>query len=161
MPAYGGSYRPVGPGFSERLSATTVGERAMGVSGAALFLFSFFTWFELGAVGKNAWGAVLSLIGVLLAVALVVVLVLRHLTAVELPPSLGGLNWDHVYLTGAGASFGFVLLQILVGQSAYGTKLLLTPWAAIGLLAAGAMLGGALTCLQGRRTGPEAAGPPS
>lgn len=133
----------------------------MGVSGTALFVFSFFTWFGGGVVAKNAWSGALSLIGVLFALAVVVVLVLRHLTTLQFPSSLGGLDWDHALLIGAAASFGLVLLQILVGHSAYGTELPLTEWAAIGLLAAGAVLGGALMSLQERRAGTSVVGPPS
>lgn len=137
----------------------SLGGKVAAGAAIALLVLSFPPWFRAGGSNDpNAWGGVLSLLGVLLGLALLIVMVLRELTPVGMPQRLGSLTWAQAYLIGAGAAFGLVLLQILVGHSRFGVKYGLTEWAALGLLAAGAMAQGALMNLQGERSRGRAEG---
>lgn len=143
----------------DKLKEMTNGEKITAASGIILLLFSFFTWFKkdfstkaygvnIGGTynGNNGWGGFLSVLGVLLAVALVTVIVLRRTGAVQLPDQLGNLSWTMVYFIAGLASFALILLQVIVGQKVAGVALDRTIFAFLGLLAsAGLAVGGFLT----------------
>lgn len=154
----------------DKINELPLGEKVIGGSGILLLLFSFFTWFKkdynAGVVsgtynGHNGWGGFLSVIGILLAIALIVVIVLKTFTSTQLPDKLGSLSWAQVFLIAGGATFVLVALQVLIGQKVAGQTLDRSIWAWLGLLAAaGVGAGSFLTFQAGQKSGGASAGPP-
>jgi hypothetical protein len=105
------------------LNKLTTGDKVIGISGIALFIFSFFSWLGVkagsGAVEvegtKSAWGLTLTLFAVLIGIALVVVVALKA-ADVKLP-DLGGVTWAQVMLGAAGLVLLFVVIKLITGIS--------------------------------------------
>ncbi|HSI97842.1 MAG TPA: hypothetical protein VK926_05725 [Gaiellaceae bacterium] len=102
----------------ERIKALSVGTKLALVAGTALFLNLSLTWqkiqVDFGPAGRaerlldgwDVWGLLIGL----LALALVVLTALAHLTEVELPP---GIPWEGVALAIGVLVFGLTLLKNL------------------------------------------------
>jgi hypothetical protein len=155
----------------DKINELSLGEKIIVGSGILLLILSFFTWFKKSADvlgrsytynGHNGWGGFASLIGILVMIALVTVVILRKLTSVDLPDTLGNLAWPLVYLIAGGVCFLLVLLQVLaIKQSVAGTSLDASIWAWIGLLASAGVAGGAFLSFQeAQKAGPGPASPP-
>ena len=160
----------------DKLKELGRGEQLMGGAGILLLLLSFFTWFSKdypGASvsgvrigggtynGHNGLGGIISLLGILITVAAVVLVVLARFTSVKLPENLG--NMPMLKAIGIGGIVGGALcvLQILIGQSVHGTSLDRTIWAWIALLAAAGVAAGGGMMLAGLGAAPEAPEPPA
>ena len=119
----------------------------MGGAGILLLLFSFFPWWGLKVAGgfasysESGWGGFLALLGLLIALAIVVVLILDKLTTVKLPDL--PLPWNQVYLIASVVSAALILLEFLVGRSEHGVDLDRRVGAFLGLIAAIGMAVGA------------------
>jgi hypothetical protein len=132
------------------LSKLSLGDKVMAGSGIALFIFSFFPWFEYSAFGfsvsQSGWdffftGIVPVLLGLILVGYVVVTKVLDGVTLPELPVAYPLL----VLGLGAAAAV-LVVLRLLMGGDDAGTDVLdrafgifLATLAAVGL-GAGAFL---------------------
>lgn len=112
----------------DKLKEMTNGEKLMVGGGIVLLLLSFFRWFEVcvdfsvigggtRCAGHSGWSNFLSLLGILIAVALATVVILRRTGAANLPEKLGNLAWNQVYMIAGIAVFALILLQTLVGDS--------------------------------------------
>jgi hypothetical protein len=106
------------------LNKLSTGDKVIGVSGIALFIFSFFSWLgakvELKGVvaaeaSKSGWGWTLTLIAILIGIAMTAVIVLKLLD-VKLP-DLGGVTWTQVLLGAAAVAFLFILIKVVVGPN--------------------------------------------
>ena len=146
------------------------GEQVLGGAGVLLLLLSFFTWFSKSASvlgrsytynGHNGWGGIISLFGILVVIAAVVLVVLVRFTSVALPDSLGNMPMLKVIGIGAIAGGALCILQILIGQSVSGVSLDRTIWAWIALLAAAGVAAGGGMMLAGIGAAPEAPSPPA
>jgi hypothetical protein len=108
------------------LNRLTLGARIVALGGLLLFIDSFLPWFkacaDLTALGgrkvclgsHNGWDNALSLLGVLLAIALVAVVVAEAAGA-ALPP-LGNITWGQVQLAAGALVLLFVGLQVIIGD---------------------------------------------
>jgi hypothetical protein len=107
------------------LNRLTLGARIVALAGLLLFVDSLIPWFracaDLSAFGggkvcgsHNGWSNVMSLLGVLLAIALVVLVVIEA-TGTALPP-LGGITWAQVQLGMGALVLLLVGLQVIVGD---------------------------------------------
>ena len=118
----------------------------MGGAGVLLLIFSFFPWWGLDSglgisYSESGWGGFLALLGLLIALAIVVVLILDKLTTVKLPELPMPMN--QVYLIASIVSAALILLEFLVGRSERGVDLDRKVGAFLGLLAAIGMAIGA------------------
>jgi hypothetical protein len=96
------------------LTKLTTADRVIAGSGLALFVFSFFTWFEAkvgGAVlaSDSAWGFTLGIVGVLVGVAMLAIAVLPTF-GVDLP---AGLRASRTALLLGSIAFVAILLVLL------------------------------------------------
>lgn len=112
------------------LNRLSTGGRLIVAAGLLLFIDSFLPWFRacvdlgglLGGEGgevcgdaHTGWSNALSLLGILLAVAMAVVVVLQASgTAL---PALGSLSWSQVMLGAGVLSALLIVLQLIVGDS--------------------------------------------
>jgi hypothetical protein len=148
----------------EKLNELSLGEKIAGGSGILLLIFSFFTWFkkDVGGFGTynghNGWGGFLSLIGILLTVAVVVVVLLGRFGVITLPDKLGNFAIMQVLLAAAGLAFVLILLQVLIGQKVGGQSLDRSFWAYLGVLASAGVTSGVFLMFQadGKSSGPTA-----
>jgi hypothetical protein len=108
------------------LNRLTLGGRIIALSGLLLFIDSFLPWFrrcaDFSSLGggkicasHNAWNNVLSLLGVLIALAMVV-LVIMELAGNTLP-AVGALTWGQIMMIAGAVAAFFVILQVLIGDS--------------------------------------------
>jgi hypothetical protein len=100
------------------LSKLTTGDKVIAVSGIALLVVSFLSWFEgtveLGSVDvsagtKSAWGVPLGILGVVVGLALTAFTLLPAL-GVELPP---GLTSTRMALILGTVTFAAILIVVL------------------------------------------------
>jgi hypothetical protein len=141
----------------EKLST---GDKVIGGSGIALFIFSFFPWFgvdtPIGSYSENGWSTVFSLLAILIGVAMVVVVLLPAF-GVELPEL--GMPWSQILFIAGIVAAVLCLLQLLIGNSTAGFDLDRKIGVFLGLLAAiGLAAGGFLRKQEGDTAAP--AGPP-
>jgi hypothetical protein len=137
------------------LSKLTTGDKVIVVSGIALLVFSFFSWFEgtveIGSVDvsagtKSAWGVPLGILGVVVGLAL---------TAFTLLPALGvdlpaGLTSTRMALILGIVTFAAILIVVLfssitvegVPDDAVDTSRKIGAF--LGIVAAAGVLGGAI-----------------
>jgi hypothetical protein len=103
------------------LNRLTTGDKVIGISGIALFIFSFFKWLGISqgsnSASKSAWGFTLTLLAVILGI-LLVGYVAAKAGGVELP-KLGGLTWNQVVFIVAAVIFLFILIKIITGPSGW------------------------------------------
>lgn len=93
--------------------------------GAALLIFSFFTWFKVDASDilgvsftKSGWtSGLFSFIAVVLGVGAAVLLALRIFANVRLPRLQWG--WNFIILAAAGVSALLILLKLLFGYQSW------------------------------------------
>ena len=101
------------------LTKLNTGEKVIGVSGIALFIFSFFKWLGFSAgpfsVSRSAWSFTLCWIAVVLGI-LMVGYVAAKLFDVSLP-DLGSVSWAQVLLIVAAIIFLFILIKLIVGPA--------------------------------------------
>ena len=101
------------------LNKLTTGDQIIGVSGIALFIFSFFKWLGYNPPGltASAWHFTLPLLAVLLGLVLLVYVVLKAV-GVEIPDKFGSVTLAQIVLGIAAVAFVFVLIKVIVGPSA-------------------------------------------
>jgi len=100
------------------------GERVIGGAGILLFVDSFLPWFRfcVGALvfracaHHSAWANPLSALGVLIAIAMVVQIAVRHYSSARMGEA-GNMTWGQVHLFAGFAVFALVILQFLAGDS--------------------------------------------
>jgi len=105
-----------------RIGRFTLGEALIVAFGSLLFIDSFLPWFRIcfsflgtGSCGSvSGWSNALSLLGILVAVAMVAQVVVDKLRPGALP-SPGMLSWGRVQLFAGAVSFGLIALQVAVG----------------------------------------------
>ena len=108
------------------LNRLTMGGRVVAISALLLFIDSFLPWFHkcvsfsfLGVSSvcgsHSAWSKPLSLLGILVAIAMLVQIGLE-LAAVDLP-RLGTISWAQAQLVAAGLVFLLVGIGVAVGDS--------------------------------------------
>lgn len=151
------------------LNKLTTSDRVIGGSAIALFIFSFFPWYEfsvkLGALGsvsrsRNGWDYFLfGIIPVLLAIAIATVIGLQRFSSVKLPDL--PISWAQAMLGAAGLATLLILLRLAltdkVGSSGFhldGSRkfgLFLALLAAVGLV---------VGCYLKGQEPAESAGPP-
>lgn len=114
------------------LSKLSKGDQIIGVSGIALFVFSFFKWLGYSFKGSNvpgafgsasagAWSFTLCWFAVILGLALVAVVAMK--AAGKALPDLGGVTWAQVVLGVAALALLLVLIKIIAGPSSHGVDL--------------------------------------
>ena len=105
------------------LSKLSMGDKVIGVSGIALFIFSFFKWLggkaEVKGVtaystSSSAWSFTVTLLAVLIGIAMVAIVVLKLLD-IKLP-ELGSVTWGQVMLGMGGLVVLLVVIKVLAGQ---------------------------------------------
>ena len=134
------------------LSKLSTGDKVIGGSGIALFLFSFLPWFKIEFFGRSVtqsgWHFFFTgIIPVLLGLVCVAWIVATKLAEVELPelPVPEGL----LLLALGGAAALLVVLRLLIGGDDGGTDVLdRTIWLFISVLAALGLAGGAFLKFQ-------------
>lgn len=104
------------------LNKLTTSDKVIGGSAIALFIFSFFPWYEfsvkLGTLGtasgtRNGWHYFLfGIIPVLLAIAITAVIALQRFSTVELPDI--PITWAQVFLGAAGLAALLILLRLAI-----------------------------------------------
>jgi hypothetical protein len=104
------------------LNKLTTSDKVIGGSAIALFIFSFFPWYEfsidVGELGsasatRNGWHYFLfGVIPVLLAIAIVVIIALQRFTTVELPDL--PVTWAQIFLGAAGLAALLILLRLAI-----------------------------------------------
>jgi hypothetical protein len=108
------------------LNRLTLGGRIIALSGLLLFIDSFLPWFrrcaDFSSLGggkicasHNGWNNALSLLGVLIALALVVLVVLE--AAGNALPAVGTVTWGQITMGAAAVAAFFVILQVIIGDS--------------------------------------------
>ena len=159
----------------------STGDQVIGVSGVALFIFSFFSWLgakvDLGSGreasdAKSGWGFTLTLIAILIGIALVAYVALKA-SDVKLP-ELGSITWAQLVLGLAAVAFLFVLIKLIAGPhlesglSDVGVEKTRKIGIFLGLIATGGLVGGAYLNFQAERAGggsrptpPPPPGPPT
>jgi hypothetical protein len=106
-----------------RIGKFTLGEAMIVGFGSLLFIDSFLPWFRIcvsflgtascGSV--SGWSNALSLLGILVAVAMVAQVVADKYAPSALPRP-GTLSWGKVQLLAGAFSFGLIALQVAVGD---------------------------------------------
>jgi hypothetical protein len=130
------------------LNKLSNGDKVIGVSSILLILLSFFPWFGKdyfgGSYSENGWDQFpFGVLAILLTVAMLVVVIVKAFTEVELPDKVGNLGWGQILLIAGAIVAGFLVLLLLIGAKQYGTTLdrkwagMLATLAGIGLLAGG------------------------
>jgi len=149
------------------LSKLSTGDKVIVISGIALLVFSFFSWFEgtvqlgsadVSAGTKSAWGVPLGILGVVVGLALAAFTLLPAL-GVELPD---GLTSTRMALILGIVTFAAILIVVLfssitvegVPDDAVDTSRKIGAF--LGIVAAAGVLGGALLK---RKEGGAVAGP--
>jgi hypothetical protein len=122
------------------LSKLTQGEKVIAGSGVALLIFSFLPWFEIGPFDNNGWDNFLSLLGILIGIAMVIVVLVQRFTTTQLPRL--PVPWTQAMLIGGVASFVLVLLQFLVGDEISGVDMDRQFGLFLGLLASAGLAAG-------------------
>jgi hypothetical protein len=100
------------------------GERIIGGAGILLFVDGFLPWFRFcigGVVFRacahhNAWDNALSALALLIAVAMVIQIAVRHFSTLRVS-SPGSMSWGQVHLFAGFAVLALVILQFLAGNS--------------------------------------------
>jgi hypothetical protein len=157
------------------ISKLSRGDQIIGVSGIALFIFSFFKWlgysFKSSAVptGFNAsygaWSFTLCWLAVIIGIALVAYVALKA-AGVKLP-DLGGVTWAQVVLGLAAVALLFVLIKLVAGPSSHGVDLGAAGISKsrkigifLGLIASAGLTAGAFLNFQAEKGGGGAMPPP-
>ncbi len=125
----------------ERFKALSVGEKIIIIAGLLLFIVGFLPWYSislgpLGSFTRTGWqspGAFWSILAVFIGLGMAGVVILRRLTDVVIPDSVGGLSWPKIYLGGGVAALAFVLIKLVNESSFMGFGFYL------GIIAAGAL----------------------
>jgi hypothetical protein len=143
------------------LNKLSTGDKVIGGSGIALFIFSFFPWFgvdtPIGTYSENGWSTVFSLLAILIGVAMVVVVALPAF-GVELPEL--GMPWSQILFIAGIVAAALCLLQLLIGNSTSGFDLDRKIGVFLGLLAAIGLAAGGFLRKQEGDEGSAPAGPP-
>jgi hypothetical protein len=100
------------------------GERIIAGAGVALFVDSFFPWFRFcigGVVFRacahhNGWSNALSALALLVAIAMVAQIAVRHFSSMRLS-SPGAMSWGQAHVFAGFAVLALVILQFLAGDS--------------------------------------------
>ena len=100
------------------------GERIIAGAGILLFVDSFLPWFRfcIGALvfracaHHSAWANPLSALAVLIAIAMVVQIAVRHYSSARMAAP-GAMTWGQVHLFAGFAVLALVILQFLAGDS--------------------------------------------
>jgi hypothetical protein len=160
------------------LSKLSKGDQIIGVSGIALFVFSFFKWLGYsykgssipGALGASAsasaWTFTLCWFAVILGLALVAVVALK--AAGKALPDLGGVTWAQVVLGVAALALVLVVIKIVAGPSSHGVDLGAIGISKsrkigifLGLIATAGLTAGAWLNFQAEKSGGGRAAPPA
>jgi hypothetical protein len=102
------------------LNKLTQGEKVIGGSAIALFIFAFLPWYGIDFLGhsynRSGWHYFLfCTIPVLLAIAMAVLIFLSRFTETKLPDP--PLPWGQIHLIAAGVAAALILLKLLIGDS--------------------------------------------
>jgi len=130
------------------LNKLSNGDKVIGISSILLVLLSFFPWFGKDGFGvsysESGWDQFpFGVLAILLAVAMLVVVIIKAFTEVELPAKVGNLGWGQILLIAGAIVAGFLVLLLLIGAKQFGVTLdrkwagMLATLAGIGLLAGG------------------------
>lgn len=115
----------------QRFGALSIGEKIIIIAAVVLFIDGFLPWYSVSAdtiVGHvsatwNGWeapGAIWSILAVLVGLAMGAVVVVKGLTDVEIPDSVGGFSWSRIMLGGGVAALVFVVIKLLNESSHLG-----------------------------------------
>jgi hypothetical protein len=105
------------------LNKLTQGEKVIGGSAIALFIFSFLPWFGKFSGSRNGWDYFLfGVIPVFLAIIMAAQIAISRFTETKLPDL--PLTWGQVHLIAGSLAAVLILLKLLIGDSVGGGSVL-------------------------------------
>ena len=132
----------------EKFMALGIGEKIIIVAALVLFIDGFLPWYsiDLGPLGdftRNGWespGAIWSILAVLIGLVMGGVVVVKGLTATEMPDNVGGFTWPKIMLGGGVAALLFLVIKLLNESSYMGFGFYLGIICAAALAAGGFLM---------------------
>ncbi|OGO07512.1 MAG: hypothetical protein A2Y61_02590 [Chloroflexi bacterium RBG_13_60_13] len=132
----------------EKFMALGIGEKIIIVAAVVLFIDGFLPWYsiDLGPLGdftRNGWespGAIWSILAVLIGLVMGGVVVVKGLTATEMPDNVGGFTWPKIMLGGGVAALVFLVIKLLNESSYMGFGFYLGIICAAALAAGGFLM---------------------
>jgi len=132
----------------EKFMALGIGEKIIIVAAVVLFIDGFLPWYsiDLGPLGdftRNGWespGAIWSILAVLIGLVMGGVVVVKGLTATEMPDNVGGFTWPKIMLGGGVAALLFLVIKLLNESSYMGFGFYLGIICAAALAAGGFLM---------------------